>query len=63
MHTPGYIAVQLSDGSDTAFPGFVREVLPGIGERVRRAASRERDPVRKAHLEQVAARITELLKA
>jgi hypothetical protein len=62
LHSPGYIAVQLSDGSDTAFPGFVREVLPGIGERVRRAASRERDPVRKAHLHQVSARIDALLK-
>jgi len=62
LYSPGYIAVQLSDGSDTAFPGFAREVLPGIGERVRRAASRERDPARKAHLQQVSARIAALLK-
>jgi hypothetical protein len=63
LHSPGYIAVQLSDGSDTAFPGFVREVLPDIGERVRRAAARERDPARKAHLQQVSARIAAMLKS
>lgn len=63
LYSPGYIAVQLSDGSDTAFPGFAREVLPGIGERVRRAASRSSDPAQKAHLEQVAARIAALLEA
>lgn len=63
LHSPGYIAVQLSDGSNTAFPGYAREVLPGIGERVRRAAARERDPARKAHLLQVSARIATLLKS
>jgi hypothetical protein len=63
LHSPGYIAVQLSDGSNTAFPGYAREVLPGIGERVRRAAARERDPARKAHLLQVSARIAALLKS
>jgi hypothetical protein len=62
LYSPGYIAVQLSDGSDTAFPGFVREVLPGIRERVQRAAARERDTARKAHLQQVSARIATLLK-
>lgn len=63
LHSPGYIAVQLSDGSDTAFPGFVREVLPDIGERVRRAEARERDPARKAHLQQVSARISAMVKS
>jgi hypothetical protein len=62
LHSPGYIAVQLSDGSKTAFPGYVREVLPGIRERVGRAAARERDPARKAHFEQIAARIDAMLE-
>jgi hypothetical protein len=61
LHSPGYIAVQLSDGADTAFPGYAREVLPGIRERVQRAAKRERDPARKAHLVAVEARISGLL--
>ncbi|MCE3002835.1 MAG: zinc-dependent metalloprotease [Xanthomonadaceae bacterium] len=61
MFSPGYIAVQLSDGSDTLFPGHVREVLPGIRERLRRAADRERDLARKSELEQLAARIDVLL--
>lgn len=63
MFSPGYIAVQLSDGSDTAFPGYAREVLPGIRQRVQRAAARERDVVRKAHWIAVAARIDALLEA
>jgi hypothetical protein len=62
LYSPGYITVQLSDGSKTAFPGHVREVLPGIRERVGRAATRERDPARKAHFEQVVARIDAMLE-
>lgn len=62
MYSPGYIAVQLSNGSDTAFPGHAREVLPGIRDRLRRAAQRERDAVRKAQFTQLAARIDALLE-
>jgi hypothetical protein len=63
MHSPGFIAVQLADGSDTAFPGYARQALPGIRERLRRAASdeRKRDPARAAHFSQMAARIDALL--
>jgi hypothetical protein len=62
LHSPGFVAVQLADGTETAFPGYVREVLPGIRDRVARAASRERDPVRRAHFEQVVARIDAMLR-
>ena len=62
LYSPSYITLQLADGSDTAFPGYAREVLPGIGERVRRAAARERDAARKAHFTAVAARIAGLLE-
>lgn len=63
MQSPGFIAVQLADGSDTVFPGYAREVLPGIRARLRQAAAHEgkRDRARAAHYRQMGARIDALL--
>jgi hypothetical protein len=62
LYSPGYIANQLANGTETVFPAYLRQYLPALKVRLEKAAKQQRDEEARLHLLAMAARIEHVLK-